>query len=40
MIALMLPYTIAFLAAWTLLLMGWIALELPVGPGAGLFLAK
>lgn len=40
MIALMLPYTIAFLAAWTLLLIGWIALELPVGPGAGLFLAK
>lgn len=40
MIALMLPYTIAFLAGWTLLLMGWIALGLPVGPGAGLFLAK
>jgi aminobenzoyl-glutamate transport protein len=40
MISLMLPYTIAFLVAWTLMLMGWIALGLPVGPGAGLFLAK
>ena len=40
MIALMLPYSVAFLIAWTLMLMGWIALGLPVGPGAGLFLAK
>ena len=40
MIALMLPYSVAFLITWTLMLMGWIALGLPVGPGAGLFLAK
>jgi aminobenzoyl-glutamate transport protein len=40
MIAIMLPYSVAFLLAWTLMLMGWIALGLPVGPGAGLFLAK
>lgn len=40
MIALMLPYSVAFLIAWTLMLMGWIALGLPVGPGAGLFLEK
>jgi len=40
MIALMLPYSVAFLITWTLMLMGWIALGLPVGPGAGLFLTK
>ena len=40
MIALMLPYSVAFLITWTLMLMGWIALGLPVGPGAGLFLEK
>ncbi len=39
LIATMLPYTFVFLAAWSLLLMGWIALDLPVGPGAGLRLA-
>jgi len=40
MIAIMLPYSVAFLLAWTLMLMGWIALGLPVGPGAGLFLPR
>jgi len=40
MIAMMLPYSLAFLAGWTLLLMGWIALDLPMGPGAPLHLAK
>lgn len=40
MIAMMLPYSIAFLVAWTLMLVGWIALGLPVGPGAGLYLPK
>ncbi|MBM3854052.1 MAG: AbgT family transporter, partial [Verrucomicrobia bacterium] len=39
MIATMLPYSLAFLVSWTLLLMGWIALDLPMGPGAGLHLA-
>jgi aminobenzoyl-glutamate transport protein len=34
MIALMLPYTIAFLAAWTLFLLAWAGLGLPLGPGA------
>jgi aminobenzoyl-glutamate transport protein len=38
MIAIMLPYSLAFLVAWTLMLIAWIALGLPVGPGAGLFL--
>lgn len=40
MIAMMLPYSIAFLVAWALMLMGWIALDLPVGPGAGLSLPR
>lgn len=40
MIAMMLPYSIAFLISWSLMLVGWIALGLPVGPGAGLFLPK
>lgn len=40
MLAMMLPYAIAFLIAWTLMLIAWIALGLPVGPGAGLFLPQ
>jgi aminobenzoyl-glutamate transport protein len=40
LIALMTPYSIAFMVTWTLLLMAWIALGLPMGPGAGLFLAR
>ena len=40
MIATMLPYSIAFLISWTIMLMIWIALGIPMGPGAGLFLAK
>ncbi|MCB9527461.1 MAG: AbgT family transporter [Myxococcales bacterium] len=34
LIASMLPYSIAFGVAWTLMLTGWIGLELPLGPGA------
>lgn len=37
-ISTMLPYSIAFFILWTLLLVGWILLGLPVGPGAELFL--
>lgn len=37
-IATMLPYSVVFLIGWTLFLVLWIALELPVGPGAGLYL--
>lgn len=33
MIALMLPYTIVFLITWTALLLGWVALDVPLGPG-------
>jgi aminobenzoyl-glutamate transport protein len=35
-IATMLPYTTVFLICWSLLLVAWMALGLPVGPGAGL----
>ncbi|MEZ5402000.1 MAG: AbgT family transporter [Bryobacteraceae bacterium] len=35
-VATMLPYTLVFLAAWTVLFAAWIALGIPVGPGAGL----
>jgi aminobenzoyl-glutamate transport protein len=38
-IATMLPYTTVFLIAWCILLLAWMALGLPVGPGAGLHLA-
>ncbi len=34
--ALMLPYTIAFLAFWLILLFLWISMGWPLGPGAGL----
>lgn len=40
MIATMLPYSIAFLVSWVLLLVVWLALGWPMGPGAPLFLAK
>ena len=40
MIATMLPYSIWFTITWTALLIAWIALGIPMGPGAPLFLAK
>jgi aminobenzoyl-glutamate transport protein len=40
LIATMLPYSVVFLITWVLLLIGWIALGQPMGPGAPLFLAK
>ena len=36
-ISTMLPYTIFFFIAWTLLLIVWILLGLPLGPDAGLY---
>lgn len=36
-ISTMLPYSLVFLAGWTLLMIFWYALKLPLGPGAGLF---
>ena len=35
-VATMLPYTVVFLACWSVLLIVWMLLGLPVGPGAGL----
>ena len=35
-IATMLPYTVAFMMVWSVLLVFWMLLGLPVGPGAGL----
>jgi aminobenzoyl-glutamate transport protein len=34
-ISTMLPYSIIFFIAWTLMLIGWIMIGLPLGPGAG-----
>ncbi len=39
-IATMLPYTVAFLIVWTVLLVIWILFGLPLGPGAGLYINK
>jgi aminobenzoyl-glutamate transport protein len=36
-IATMIPYSIAFFIMWTILLVTWILLDLPLGPGAGLY---
>jgi aminobenzoyl-glutamate transport protein len=38
LVATMLPYSVTFLVGWTLLLVIWIVLGLPVGPGAPLYL--
>jgi aminobenzoyl-glutamate transport protein len=40
LIATMLPYSIVFMLVWTVLLMAWIALGIPMGPEAPLFLKK
>ena len=37
-IATMLPYTIAFLIGWMVLLVIWLLFGMPLGPGAGLYL--
>jgi aminobenzoyl-glutamate transport protein len=36
-ISLMLPYTFGFFIVWTILLLMWIKLGLPLGPGVGLY---
>lgn len=40
MIATMMPYSIAFMLSWTAMLILWIWLGVPMGPGAGLFLPQ
>ena len=37
-VATMLPYTVVFMACWSAMLVVWMLLGLPVGPGAGLYL--
>ncbi|MBM4385196.1 MAG: AbgT family transporter [Deltaproteobacteria bacterium] len=39
LVAMMLPYSLAFLATWTLLLVAWVVLGIPLGPGAPLWFA-
>jgi len=39
LLALMLPYALTFMAAGLLMTVGWVALDLPLGPGAGVFYA-
>lgn len=39
-IATMLPYSIAFFVMWTLLLIAWILLGIPLGPEAGLYYTR
>ena len=36
LISTMVPYTVVFLIGWTLMLIVWMMLNLPLGPGAGL----
>ena len=38
LISTMVPYSIAFLICWTILLIAWFLLGLPLGPGAGLYI--
>jgi aminobenzoyl-glutamate transport protein len=38
--ATMLPYSLANMVGWTLMLVLWVLLQLPTGPGAPLFLAR
>ncbi len=38
LISMMLPYSIAFLAIWIVQLIVWVVFNLPLGPGAGIFL--
>ncbi|SHH40215.1 aminobenzoyl-glutamate transport protein [Anaerosphaera aminiphila DSM 21120] len=37
LISMMLPYSMAFLASWTVLMIIWMLLGLPIGPGAPLY---
>ena len=37
-IATMLPYSVAFLLVWTLLLVIWMLVGAPLGPGGSLFI--
>ncbi|MDQ3349128.1 MAG: AbgT family transporter [Acidobacteriota bacterium] len=34
----MLPYSVAFFIVWTVMLIAWVMADLPLGPGARMFL--
>ena len=38
LISMMLPYSIAFLAVWVIQMIVWVVFNLPLGPGASVFL--
>ena len=38
LVSTMLPYSICFLIGWSILLVLWIVLNFPLGPGVGMFL--
>jgi aminobenzoyl-glutamate transport protein len=40
LIATIIPYTITFIIIWTILFIGWFAFEIPVGPGAAMFIGQ
>lgn len=40
LIALMLPYALTFLASWILLMIAWVVFNLPLGPGATVFMKE
>jgi len=40
LVATMLPYSIVFFIGWVILLTVWIIFDIPLGPGAGIHLAK
>lgn len=37
-IAMMLPYSMVFLVAWTILFLAWTFLGIPIGPGVHMFM--
>lgn len=37
LMATMIPYSVVFFIAWTLLMIAWILIGIPLGPGAGLY---
>jgi aminobenzoyl-glutamate transport protein len=39
-ISTMLPYSVVFLIGWSILLIIWVWLELPIGPGAAMYMPK
>lgn len=39
MVSIMLPYSITLLILWTLFMIAWVLLGLPIGPGVVTFLS-